>query len=310
MILCVTPNPALDRTLTVPAMQRGEVLRPTDVRVVAGGKGLNVARVICALGGQVQCAGFLAGHSGRLVAALAEREGLEGEWTWIEGETRTCTIVLDQQGGEPLTVYEAGPSVGAGDWQRLEAQIRPLASVAESVCISGSLLPGGALGAFGDCITRLRGTARRVWIDTSGAALEAAVAAGGLGIKVNGDEAGSMVGELARQPMDAVAVARRLHARSGAPVIVTLGAAGAVFCGDGGGWIARPPQVEVVSAVGSGDAFLAGFALAEARGRALSEALREGVASGSANALAGGGGRIDGAVWESLLARIAVDVVD
>ena len=111
MILCVTPNPAVDRTLTVPGIRLGEVSRAARALVAAGGKGLNVARVARAFGAEARCAGFLGGHSGQLVAELAEREGLCGGWTWIDGETRTCLIIVDPQGGEATVINEVGPAI-------------------------------------------------------------------------------------------------------------------------------------------------------------------------------------------------------
>src|SRR5689334_9541185 len=104
MILCVTPNPALDHTMTVPGLRLGEVARATQSFMAAGGKGLNVARVVTALGDAALCAGFLGGHSGRLLADLAEREGLPAAWTWFVGETRTSTILYDPQGSDATVI--------------------------------------------------------------------------------------------------------------------------------------------------------------------------------------------------------------
>ena len=123
MILCVTPNPALDRTMTVPGLHLGEAMRASYSFVTAGGKGLNVARVVRVLGGPVLCAGFLGGHSGHLLADLAEREGLPAAWTWFAGETRTSVILFDPQGGDATVVNEPGQEVTQEEWARLTADM-------------------------------------------------------------------------------------------------------------------------------------------------------------------------------------------
>src|SRR5512132_4226494 len=108
MILCVTPNVAIDRTLSVSGFAAGGVWRAQAVRAAAGGKGLNVARALLGLGQSMCCAGPLGGRTGRQVAALADAEGLPARWTWIGGETRTSVIVVGD-GGETTVINEPGP---------------------------------------------------------------------------------------------------------------------------------------------------------------------------------------------------------
>src|SRR5512133_1720831 len=98
MIICITPNPAIDRTLLLHSLTVGDVHRAENVIVVAGGKGLNVARAIRTLGSEPLCMGFTGGHAGRLLADLAQKEGLNSLWTWTDVETRTCTILVPANG--------------------------------------------------------------------------------------------------------------------------------------------------------------------------------------------------------------------
>ncbi len=118
-IVCVTPNPALDRTLTVPDLQLGAVMRTTEARVAAGGKGVNVARALSALGTGACCMGPVGGASGKILADLAAAEGLDADWTWCEVETRSCTILVDPAARRATVINEAGPRLSAGDWKRL-----------------------------------------------------------------------------------------------------------------------------------------------------------------------------------------------
>src|SRR5512133_2816748 len=98
MILCITPNPAIDRTLVVPKLILGNVHRAQETILAAGGKGFNVARTIRTLGGEPFCLGFAGGHTGHLLADLAQQEGLDAYWTWKDSETRTCTILVSEGG--------------------------------------------------------------------------------------------------------------------------------------------------------------------------------------------------------------------
>ena len=310
MILCVTPNPALDRTVTAPGLRLGQVARATHSFTAAGGKGLNVARVARALGGAALCAGLLGGHSGRLLAELAEREGLPAAWTWFAGETRTSVILIDPQGGDATVVNEPGPPVAAEDWARLTADVRRAAAGSEYVCLSGSLPPGSTAELLAELLRSLVADGRRVWVDTSGAALAAALVVDAVGVKVNGAEAGEIAGRPIEHPAAALAAARELRRGAGGPTVLTLGGRGAVMLADSGAWHAQPPAVRVVSSVGSGDAFFAGLVLGLARGLGEPEALRQAAAAGAANALTVGGGRLapgdfSAILEQTTLARIA-----
>jgi 1-phosphofructokinase family hexose kinase len=292
MILCLTLNPAIDRTLVVSRLRPGEVHRTARVVVAAGGKGLNVARAIRVLGGEPLCMGFLGGHSGRLLAELAGREGLRGAWTWIEGETRTCAIVLDEASHEATVFNEQGPAVPAGDWPRLMAAVLRESEEKDIVCASGSLPPGSPPELFAELLTPLARAGKQVWVDTGGSALKAAIGVGGINVKVNGDEAGAVLnGEPATTVNLAVAAARELNRRGAGNVVITLGSLGAVMASGSESFHAQPPTIEVTSAVGSGDSFLGGLMNGLAGGATMVEALKAGTAAGAANALAVGGGR-------------------
>jgi 1-phosphofructokinase family hexose kinase len=310
MILCVTPNPALDRTMTVPGLRLGEVGRATDTFVAAGGKGLNVARVVRNLGDAALCAGFLGGHSGRRLAELAEREGLPAAWTWIAPETRTSVILLDPQGGDATVVNEPGPAVTPDDWARLTADVLRAAAGCEFVCLSGSLPPGSTPELFAQLLGSLVAAGRHVWVDTSGAALAAALAVDSVGIKVNGAEAAAIAGHTVEDPAAGLATARELQQRSSRPIILTLGERGAIMAGTSGGWHAQPPTLRIVSSVGSGDAFFAGLVVGLARGLSETEALRQAVAAGAANALTVGGGRLELDDFHAILQQTTVTLID
>lgn len=287
-VLCVTPNPAIDRTLRVSGFAAGGVWRAESVDAVCGGKGVNVARMITALGHQATCAGPLGGHSGRLAAELARREALDHAWTWIPGETRMCLIIVGSggaDGGETSVINEPGPPVSPADWWRLVADVAAAARDADAVCICGSFPPGVPEGSGGALIAAARSSGSPVWVDTSGAPLAEAVAAAPDGIKINGDEAAALLGQPVETPEQAATAAQAGRARGAATAVITLGRRGAVMATAHGCWRGQVPAVDSVSAVGSGDAFLAGIISGLGARASPAVALRLAVACGAANAL-------------------------
>ena len=201
MILTVTPNVALDRTLRVPGFTAGGVWRARDVHTAAGGKGLNVARALLRLGRPARCTGLVGGDAGRQVAMLAEAERLSAHWTWIVGETRTSVIVVGD-GGQSTVINEPGPLLADAEWARFVDDVATAASECRFVCISGSLPAGCPPGGLARLIAAAG--AERVWVDTSGPALAEAVAVAPFGIKINGEEAQALLGSPIRNPREAI----------------------------------------------------------------------------------------------------------
>lgn len=307
MILCVTPNPALDRTSVVEHFTPGKVFRAQSSMGAAGGKGVNVARAIGMLGGDATCAGFVGGNTGRFIAELAEHEGLKSSWTWIDGETRTCIIIADPNTGEATVVNEKGPTVTHDDWTRLNTHVTYAASEADCICFSGSLPPASPVEAFTALVAKLRAQGKRLWVDTSGEALAASRAIKGIGIKINGDEIGEILGKAVDDAASAANAANTLRASGTETVLVTLGAKGAVMAHASGTWYAYPPLIKVMSAVGSGDSFLAGLVQALETGKNPSEALQWAVAAGAANALTVGGGQFAFSDFKRILSETTIE---
>jgi 1-phosphofructokinase family hexose kinase len=283
-ILCVTPNPAVDRTLVVPGFVAGRVWRASRVHAACGGKGVNVARALAALGTNARCLGPLGGGTGDFVAAAALAEGLQAVWTRIAGETRTSVIIVGD-GGEATVINEPGPVLSPEEWARLVALVAAEAQAADAVCISGSLPPGCPPGGAGRLVAAAAAQHRPVWVDASGDPLAAAVAAAPFGVKINAEEASALLGRPFVTASGAPQAARAILARGPRRAVVTLGAGGAVLADEEGCWRAHAPAIAAVNPVGSGDAFLAGLLKGFAEGRGCADALRLAVACGAANAL-------------------------
>jgi 1-phosphofructokinase len=302
MILCVTPNPAVDRALIVPGFLPGEVFRSTQTLTIAAGKGVSLARAAQTLGADVCCSGFLGGRTGEFHRELLAHEGIRTAWTRIEAETRTCIIIADPNSGKSTVVNEPGPTVNSQDWQRLHDDILREAAHADYVCFSGSVPPGSSLDLYGSLIRELCAAGHPVWVDSSGEALRTALAAAPTGIKVNGAEIGALLGMDVNDSVTAFRAASRLRQMGIDNAVVTLGELGAVMANASGEWCAQPPRVQVICAVGSGDAFFAGLISSLAANIAPDEALRRAVAAGAANALSLGAGRFTRQEFDSVLA--------
>jgi 1-phosphofructokinase family hexose kinase len=290
MLLCFTPNPAIDRVLLAPGFRHAESVRVAEVRESAGGKGVNVARVARTLGVKARICGPLAGANGRRIAALAEDDGFDARWSWLaDGESRICMLVIDQGAPDTLVINERGPTASAADWDALAGLLVAEAAQASAVAVSGSLPPGVPPEKL-TALLRELSSRSTIYLDTSGAALAGALDLPLALLKVNAEELGEALGTPIATPAEARAAAVLVQARGSAAVIVTLGQAGAVAVNTSGAWLARSPDIAAVSAVGSGDALLAGVAAALAERQELAEALRLGVACGAANTLAIGAG--------------------
>lgn len=310
MLLIVTPNPALDRTMVFRGLRLGAVQRTDEVIVAAGGKGLNVARAAHALDQKALVCAPLGGLTGDQVAHLAAQEGISGRWTRHNaGETRTCVLLVDPAADDATALNEAGPTLAPADWDAFAADVLDAARQAALCVISGSLPLGVEPGRLGALAAALAARGARVLVDTSGPALEAALAARPWGVKVNGAELGAALGRAVEDVPGAAAALHELRARGVTLAAVSLGARGCVAADDSGVWWACPPQLRIVSSVGSGDSLLAGLAAGALKGLPLPGALQLGVACGTADALTIGGGRIDPAELARLVPAVQVSPV-
>jgi 1-phosphofructokinase len=279
MIVTLTPNPSLDRTIEVPRLVRGEVLRATATRIDPGGKGVNVARALLANGFKAVAVVPSGGVEGGQLGALLAAEGIEAVPVAVSGAVRANVSVVEPD-GTVTKLNEPGPRLSAAELEALVAATADAAQDAEWVVASGSLPPGAPTGFYADLVQRLRPSGALTAVDTSGPALVAALAARPDLIKPNREE----LAEATRRPIrtlgDAVAGARQLRAAGARAVLVSLGPDGAVLVDEVGAVHCEAPVPERRSPVGAGDATLAGFIAAGGAGpQALAEALAWGAAA-------------------------------
>jgi fructose-1-phosphate kinase PfkB-like protein len=197
-------------------------------------------------------------------------------------------------------VNEPGVAIGLDECRALVADVWQKSVEADLICVSGSLPPGFSLEEFESMLAGLVARKKSVWVDTSGQALKTALGVRGVNIKINAAELGAVLDIEIFNAEQAVSIARELRKSGIEQAVITLGRQGAVFVSAVGIWIAQPPEIQIVSSVGSGDAFLGGLAFALSKGFAPDIALRHAVATGAANALHIGGGIFPMAEFEAL----------
>jgi len=303
MILCVTPNPAVDRTALVARLTFDAVLRPTEVLVLPGGKGNNVARAAHRLGALVTTTGFAGGHAGRWLVEALDAEGLNPRFVPVGGETRTTYVTVDAAGRSTL-VYEPGAPVTDDDQAALRALLATnLLPAATWTAVCGSPPDGMAAAGYAALVEASHAAGRPCLVDVGGPPLAAVIAERPDVVKVSRDEAASVVEARA---VDAVSAARALVARGAVIAVVTDGPRGAAASDGRSSWAVEVPRVRAVDAIGSGDAFTAGLLVTLGSGRPIDEALAVAAAAGTANAEMLGAGRFDSARQAELVEHVRV----
>ncbi|XID93555.1 1-phosphofructokinase family hexose kinase [Paenibacillaceae bacterium WGS1546] len=306
LIATVTLNAAIDKTYYVPSFEKGKVSRAEKVLSTAGGKGLNVARVLRQLGhAEVAATGFASGYNGQYIMKRVKEAGIRAEFVEATGESRLCLNFIDGKDGSSTEVLEPGPQVGAEHLTQFKAVLKRLSAEAAIVVFSGSLPAGLPAGLYAELIALSRNEGAEVFLDTSGEALALGVAARPSFIKPNEDEIASLLPDLDRGGLRQGVAA--LMKRGVPSVAVTLGADGAAAGSDGRLYRVRIPRIRAVNAVGSGDAFVAGYAYGRIRGWPAVECLKHAAAAGSANALSRTTGDVGASEHRRLLNEIAVE---
>jgi tagatose 6-phosphate kinase len=292
MIITVTPNVALDLTYHLDALRLGEVNRVTAVAERAGGKGVNVARVLAAHGVPVRAFGFCGGATGERVRALLS--GVDHAFTSIAEETRRTVVLAD--GATATGFWEPGPMVSQSDWRRLSRRVTAELLAAKVLVLSGSLPPGSPEDGYAQLIRAAHAAGVPVILDADGGPLRYGLAAGPTVVKPNAAELASLAG----RPIDSVAAAVEAAQELGAvAVVVSLGDKGLVAVTAAGRWHAAPSQRFAGNGTGAGDAAVAALAFGLAEAEPWPARLRLAVAWSAAAAAAPTAGDIAAGVVDA-----------
>jgi tagatose 6-phosphate kinase len=308
VILTVTLNTALDLTYRVPRLDVHASHRVREVLERPGGKGLNVARVLAALGHQAAVTGFAGGATGEtLRAMLAQERGITDALVPIGGTTRRTLAIADGSSGNTTQLNEPGPHVSPAEWSAfLDAYAGLLkAPGLQAVVLSGSLPPGVPVGAYAQLIRKARGVHVPVVLDTSGEPLRRGLAARPDLVKPNAHELAQVTGTT--DPLRAAQAARRRGARA---VAASLGADGMLLLTGEGGWRAWPPEHMAGNPTGAGDSAVAGLVSGLAEGLPWPELLARAVALSAATVRAAAAGEFDARTHAELLTRVRVSATE
>ncbi len=288
-IVTLTPNPSIDRTVTLGGpLQRGSVHRLEAVLSQAGGKGVNISRA-CVSAGVATVAVLPASPDDAFVHELTAA-GIPSRLVAVDSNVR-INLTISEPDGTTTKLNSPGPQATPAGLDALAATLGELAAEADWMVLAGSLPPGAPEHWYADLVAALRDRTR-VAVDTSDAPLQALVdrldVAAPHVMKPNGEELASFTGgdpdELEADPAAAAAAARTLVDRGVEVVLATLGGNGAVLVTRDGAWHATPPPTEVISTVGAGDSSLFGYLLGDLRGLDPAHCLALAVAYGSAAA--------------------------
>ncbi|MCX4846301.1 1-phosphofructokinase family hexose kinase [Streptomyces sp. NBC_00893] len=318
MILTVTLNTALDLTYGVPELVPHASHRVSEMSERPGGKGLNVARVLSALGHRTVVTGFAGGATGAVLRELlaglptdAPGPGaapgtapapVTDALVTVAGNTRRTIAVVDRATGDTTQLNEPGPLVTADEWAALLGRYEELLAGADAVALCGSLPPGIHVGAYAELVRAARTAGVPVLLDTSGEPLRRGIAARPDLIKPNADELAQLTG--GREPMRATRDARRRGAHG---VIASLGPDGMLAVTPDGIWQAAPPAKVLGNPTGAGDSAVAGLLSGLVEGLSWPDRLRRAVALSTATVLSPTAGDFDRAAYEELLPRVGIE---
>ena len=284
MITTITLNVAVDKAYVIGKLTDHTVMRVNRCTNTAGGKGLNVAKVVHLCGEEVQATGFVGGFNGAYVEDMLKKQNIPSRFVHVQGETRSCINVLDEDGGS-TEFLEPGEPIRPEEVQEFLDQFDDIIADSSVVTISGSVPKGVDVTMYAKLIEKIKAQGKKVVLDTSGALLKESIKACPTMVKPNTDEIEDLLGIKVTHHKDLVEGAEKLDEMGIPVVVVSLGGDGALVVSDEGVFRGQPPKIEVVNTVGCGDSMTAAFAVAFARGLSVQEALRYAIAVSAANAM-------------------------
>jgi 1-phosphofructokinase family hexose kinase len=293
MILTVTLNPALDRTMTVPNFQVGFRHRATDTVILPGGKGINVARAAKGLGRPVIATGFIGGRKGDQIVSDLNDEGILCDFVRVAGESRISTAVVDPATNVVTEINEQGPEIHADDLALLLEKVHYLGKAADVVVFAGSVPPGLDDDCYTELIQRARAMGLKTFFYTYSDPLRQGLRAKPDYVFPKMVEVENIIGYEFAGVEDQIRAARAMRDMGGGSVVIThrYGCVAELADGDRSRtFVGKMPAVDVVSPLGWGDALVAGYAVRLLEGDSPADCLRFGLGCGAANLIGYGAG--------------------
>ena len=283
MILTVTMNPAIDKTYVVDHFQPNQVFRTDKIIATAGGKGINVARVVSILGEAVAATGFLGGNNGAFIADELIKQNVRNEFLKTQGETRVCLNIIDEINSTSTEILESGPTLSHQEVDDFLHWFDQLLDQATIITVSGSLPKGLESDFYRLLIRSTRQKTKRLLLDTSGVYLKEAIKEKPFMITPNETEVRTLIEQESFADNDYPQILMSLKEQGIYLPILTLGSAGCMAMLEDGVYKFSCSRLNVINPVGSGDAFLAGCAVGLKQERKLIDVIKLGMAAGMSN---------------------------
>ncbi len=305
-ILCVGITPCLQRTIRFSGLQLGQVNRAGSVAVSSGGKSINVARTLKALEESPLVTGFAGGATGNTMVSFLGEIGIETDIVWTDQPTRICTTLIDGTTACVTELVEEAPLPAPDEWSALDEKLSLRLAESDMMVVAGAPPPGSAEDIYARFTRRAQASGVAVLIDARGEVLMQALSYLPVLAKLNDQELVATCG----RPIDTEEALRKaaqmLISRGAQWVLVTQGEKDAWLLNKALAWRFTPPAVDVLNAVGSGDATTAGIAAGLVRGRSMPGAVQFGIACGSASATTLTPGDLDADLVKKLVPEVRV----
>jgi 6-phosphofructokinase 2 len=287
MIYTITLNPALDRTIWIDRIRDDVSNRILDECSYAGGKSIDVSKVLKNFGVDNIALGFVGGFAGRELEGRLLNEGIQSDFIRVAGETRTNIILHEKETGRQLAFNARGPEIRPSEIMQLIEQLEKL-PCPQLVTIGGSLPPGVSPEIYRKIIMMVGKCRARVVLDVDGQALSAGIKARPNVIKPNIHELSELVGRELSETDEVVAAAGEINRGGVEIVLVSMGARGILLVADKEEYVAVPPEVKVENTIGAGDSAVAGFVYGLINGKDFKESLIYAAAAGTATTMGQG----------------------
>lgn len=306
MITTITLNVAIDKAYVVEDFAKNTVTRVQKCTNTAGGKGLNVSKIIKLCGEDIIATGFVGGHAGAYVEDLLKEHHIATDFVHTQSETRSCINILANDGSS-TEFLEPGAFVSLDEVTKFHHKLDSLMEQSDIITISGSVPKGIETLIYADIITKIKNKGKKVILDTSGELLVNGIKACPTLIKPNSEELEALLGISIHNQTEVIEAAKKLHNNGIEYVAVSLGSEGALLICKDGVFHGKPPKITPVNTVGCGDSMVGAFAVSLSKKQPVEDMLRYAVAVSAANALTMATGSFEATDLEMLLSNVTVE---
>lgn len=309
MIKTITLNPAVDKTVEIDNFKTGEVNRISSLRVDAGGKGINVSKVIKKLEEESIALGIVGGNTGNFIVDYLKQEGIQSDFVRIDEDTRTNLKIVDKINHSNTDINELGPLVSKSTLKKIEDKLICSCSSNDIVVLSGSVPIGVDKAIYANWITKLKRNGVKTILDADGELLKEGIKACPNIVKPNIVELEGLFNEKFNSLDDVVSAAREILKYGVELVMVSMGGEGALYVSSDEVVKAHGIKVEVISTVGAGDSVVAALAVAIHRKYSFKDTVKLSMACGTANVKTTGSQAAELSEIMKIMKRVSFDSI-